>query len=234
MCMSIIYLIRHGQASFGNNNYDKLSPLGLRQSRVLAQFFLDTGFQPDAVYSGPLCRHTSTANELLACYAENGRHVPELEILDGFDEYDIKSIIRAAINDDPSLKDELPRIYSSNSSFKKIFETATLRWVAGRFDAHGVQRWEGLKERVANAMKTIVKIHGKSRHIAVFTSGGAISASLAHVLGLPGDRAMRLNWQILNTSITRFVYDDERITLGGFNSVAHLEVARDPSLITYR
>ncbi len=160
--------------------------------------------------------------------------MPELEILDDFDEYDIKSIIRAAINDDPSLKDELPRIYSSNSSFKKIFETATLRWVAGRFDADGVERWEALKERVAKAIKTIVKTHSKSRHIAVFTSGGAISASLAYVLGLPGDDAMRLNWQILNTSITRFIYNDERITLAGFNSVAHLEVARDPSLITYR
>ncbi len=232
--MGIIYLIRHGQASFGNNNYDMLSPLGLRQSRVLARFFLDTGFQPDAVYSGPLCRHTTTANELLACYAENGRHLPQLEILNSFDEYDIKSIIRAAIKDDPSLKSELPRIYSSNSSFKKIFETATLRWVAGTFDAEGVERWEALKERVANAMMTIVKTHGRSGHVAAFTSGGAISASLAYVLGLPGDQAMRLNWQILNTSITRFIYDDERITLAGFNSVGHLEVASDPSLITYR
>jgi len=76
--------------------------------------------------------------------------------------------------------------------------------------------------------------HGKGKTIAIFTSGGAIAASLAYVLGIPGDYAMRLNWQIINTSISRYMYNEERITLAGFNSIAHLELTRDPALITYR
>jgi broad specificity phosphatase PhoE len=132
------------------------------------------------------------------------------------------------------LKDELPHIYSSNASFKRVFETATLRWAAGGFAAQGVETWEELKERVVRAIETIMKELGRAKAVAVFTSGGAISASVSHVLGLSGENAMRLNWQIVNTSVTRFLYDDERMTLAGFNSIAHLELLREPSLITYR
>ena len=53
-------------------------------------------------------------------------------------------------------------------------------------------------------------------------------------IGLPGEKAMRLNWQIVNTSLTRYMYNDERITMAGFNSFTHLELGGDPSLITYR
>jgi broad specificity phosphatase PhoE len=232
--MSVLYLIRHGQASFGQDDYDKLSSLGLRQSRILGQHLLDTGFQPDAVYCGPLRRHTATAEEFLACYESNGREMPNPETMAGFDEYDTAAIISATIKDDSLLRDELPRIYTSNAAFKKVFETATLRWARGEFAANGFETWEELKARVVRSMETIMKMHGRSKAIAVFTSGGAISASLSHVLGLSGDRAMRMNWQIVNTSVTRFMYDDERITLAGFNSIAHLELLCDRSLITYR
>ena len=33
--MSEIYFVRHGQASFGSEDYDRLSPLGVRQAQVL-------------------------------------------------------------------------------------------------------------------------------------------------------------------------------------------------------
>ncbi len=232
--MSAIYLIRHGQASFGHDHYDRLSSLGVRQSRILAQYLFDTGFRPDAVYCGPLSRHKATAEELLACYSSNGRQVPELEIAHGFDEYDAVSLIREMSAQDPLLKAELPLIYTSNDSFKRVFETATLRWASGEFVADGVEPWEELKDRVMLAMKDVMKMNGPHTTVAVFTSGGAISAALSSVLGLSGDHAMRLNWQIVNTSVTRFLFDTERITLAGFNSCAHLELYREPSLITYR
>jgi broad specificity phosphatase PhoE len=76
--------------------------------------------------------------------------------------------------------------------------------------------------------------HGRGKTIVVFTSGGAIAASLAHVLGISGERAMRLNWQLVNASVSRFMYNEERITLAGFNTITHLELAGDPILITYR
>jgi broad specificity phosphatase PhoE len=232
--MSVIYLIRHGQASFGHDHYDRLSPLGVRQSRILAQYLFDTGLKPDAVYCGPLSRHKDTAEELLAYYSSHGSKVPHLQTAHGFDEYDAVSLIREMSEQDPLMKAELPLIYTSNASFKRVFETATLRWARGEFGADGLESWEELKARVMHAMRTVMNTHGSGRSVAVFTSGGAISAALSCVLGVSGAHAMRLNWHIVNTSMTRFLYDAERITLAGFNSFAHLELCLEPSLITYR
>jgi broad specificity phosphatase PhoE len=236
--MSMIYMIRHGQASFGKEDYDQLSPLGKRQARILAQHFLDAGFHPDAVYSGTMARQTGTAQEVLSAYRVALRKVPGLEMLSGFNEYNTAAIVTALfpgmVKHDPSLNDDLPKMYVSKDAFKRVFEGAMLRWVTGAFDTPEFESWEALKARVAESLRLIMKSRGKGKTIAVFTSGGAIAASLAHVLGISGERAMRLNWQLLNSSVSRFMYNEERITLAGFNSIAHLELAGDPSLITYR
>ena len=236
--MSMIFLIRHGQASFGKEDYDRLSPLGKKQARILAQHLLNTGFQPDAVYSGTMARQTSTAEELLDLYRGANRKAPELQMLSGFNEYDTAAIVTALFPDmvkaDPSLKDELPKMYASKDSFKRVFEAAMLRWVTGGFDTPEIESWEALKARVAGSLQLIMESHGRGKTIAVFTSGGAIAASLAHVLGISGERAIRLNWQLVNSSVSRFMYNEERITLAGFNSFTHLELAGDPTLITYR
>jgi len=236
--MSMIYLIRHGQASFGHDDYDRLSTLGIRQSRILARHLFDTGFKPHSVYSGTMARQKDTAGEVLTMYRDRGEELPELELMSGFNEYDTAAIVTAMFPamaaEDPSLKDELAEMYASKAAFKRIFEGAMLRWVTGKFDTPVIESWKGLKARVAGSFREIMERHGKGKTIAVFTSGGAIAASLANVLGIPGDYAMRLNWQIINTSISRYMYNEERVTMAGFNSIAHLDLERDPSLITYR
>ncbi len=114
-CMSMIYLIRHGQASFGHNDYDNLSPLGKQQARILARHLFDTGFRPDAVYSGTMVRQKDTAEEVLAAYRSGGKELPGLELMGGFNEYDTTSIVTAMFPamalDDPTLHDELARMY---------------------------------------------------------------------------------------------------------------------------
>jgi broad specificity phosphatase PhoE len=236
--MSMIYMIRHGQASFGKDDYDRLSPLGKRQARILAQHLLTTGFHPHAVYSGTMVRQAATAQEVLSAYRAADRKVPELEMLGGFNEYDTAAIVTALfpdmVKEEPSLNDELPKMYVSKASFKRVFEGAMLRWVTGEFDTPEIESWKDLKARVAGSLRLITERHGRGRTIAVFTSGGAIAASLAHVLGISGERAMRLNWQLVNSSVSRFMYNEERITLAGFNTITHLELVGDPTLITYR
>ena len=192
--MSMIYLIRHGQAPFGHDDYDKLSPLGNRQARVLAQHLLDTEFRPDAVYSGALVRQKDTAEEVLSAYRAAGKEVPALELMSGFNEYDTTAIVTAMfpamVKDDPSLNDELPKMYASKTSFKRVFEGAMLRWVSEEVRCPGVESWKDLKARVSMSIRSIMEKHGKGKTIAVFTSGGAIAASLSYVLGLPGEYAM--------------------------------------------
>jgi broad specificity phosphatase PhoE len=207
----MIYMIRHGQACFGHDEYDRLSPLGTKQARVLAGRLLDTQFRPDAIYSGTLLRQTAPAQEVISAAA-----FPDM------------------VKDDPSFEDDLPRMHTDKDSFKRIFEAAMFRWVAGPFDAPGVESWHDFRARVARSLRCIMKKHGRGKTIAVFTSGGPIAASLSEVLGIPGEKALWLNWQIINTSMTRYMYRQEQITLAGFNSIAHLELAGDPTLITYR
>ena len=58
--MSILYLVRHGQASFASENYDQLSPLGERQARQLGEHWVALGLRFDRVYIGPKQRHLQT------------------------------------------------------------------------------------------------------------------------------------------------------------------------------
>jgi broad specificity phosphatase PhoE len=236
--MSMIYMIRHGQASFGKEDYDQLSPLGKRQARVLAQHLLATGFRPDAVYVGTMVRHRETAEMFRSAYIEEGRNLPEFQQWSGFDEYNTNAIVAAmfpamAVQDE-TLQEDLRSMYTSKLSFKRVFEGSMLRWVKGEFDTPEIESWKDLKDRVADSLRLVMEKHGRGKTIAVFTSGGPIAASLAHVLGIPGEDAMYLNWQLLNTSVSRFMYNDQRITLAGFNAIAHLELEGDPALITYR
>lgn len=237
--MSMIYLIRHGQASFGQANYDKLSPMGIIQSGILGEHFLDTRVFPDAVYSGEMSRQQDTAREVRACYEKRGVPIPEPVVLSGLNEFDTTAVISSQINDmqaqDPAIGDHLARMTKDKESFKKVFEGAMLRWVSGTMDRPGTETWKEFTHRVTGALVRIMEEQGKGRTVFVFTSGGPIAASLQFVLSLPPEKAIRHNWQIVNTSYTKYMYNAGRITMAGFNCISHLEMDQDRSrLISYR
>ena len=52
--MGTLYLVRHGQASFGADDYDQLSPLGLQQAQRLGAHWLAHGQRFDTVLMGTL------------------------------------------------------------------------------------------------------------------------------------------------------------------------------------
>jgi broad specificity phosphatase PhoE len=58
--MGSLYLVRHGQASFGADNYDLLSPLGRQQSVRLGEYFRYKGIRFDAALTGTLTRQIQT------------------------------------------------------------------------------------------------------------------------------------------------------------------------------
>ena len=58
--MAQFYLVRHGQASFGSDNYDQLSPLGHQQARWLGEYFAERDMQFDGLITGDLVRHQET------------------------------------------------------------------------------------------------------------------------------------------------------------------------------
>jgi broad specificity phosphatase PhoE len=235
--MSEIFFIRHAQASFGSDDYDKISEIGIRQAEILGRYFDKLGLRFDAVYSGAMDRHVATAKRV------TGRHVggdgeQQLKLAREFNEYDSSSVVKSQIpdmaRDDPLLAEALPKIYSDKRIFQSVFEKAVLRWISGRHVLSGVETWKAFTRRVRSGVRKVMDQNGAKKRIAVFTSGGPLSAVTQMALGLSDEETIRLSWQIRNASVSTFKYNAERITLSSFNSAAHLELESDPSLMTYR
>ena len=97
--MSTLYLVRHGQASFGQANYDKLSELGERQCRILGEFWAARGIRLDAVYTGTLERQTASADCAREAFEKAGVDFPDHARIAGFNEYDTAGILSGSIPD---------------------------------------------------------------------------------------------------------------------------------------
>lgn len=236
--MSEIYFVRHGQASFGEKDYDCLSPIGIRQAKLLARHMLHTKKSFDAMYCGSMVRQKSTAQELTECFSKTGFPVPDTHVSPDFDEYDSFSVwdsqLPLMLKEDPALSVTIEKAYRDRKSFQKIFEVVMFRWVSGNYDQKGVSTWADFKKRVIKGVSKIMETHGSGRKIIVFTSGGPISAVVQYALGLSNEKTIELAWQVLNSSVTRFKYSSNGIMLFGFNDIAHIEKENDGNLITYR
>ena len=70
--MTTIYLIRHGQASFGAESYDQLSPNGELQAKLLGRYFEEILKEAPYVVAGSMQRHQQTAQlSLDKCFPES-------------------------------------------------------------------------------------------------------------------------------------------------------------------
>ncbi|MGF6415017.1 histidine phosphatase family protein [Paraburkholderia sp. 32] len=98
--MAELHLIRHGQASFGAENYDRLSDIGTRQARWLGEYFADSKLCFDRVVIGTMRRHRQTADAILEGL---GSPVVEMTQHAGLNEYDFDALYRAARDDNPAL-----------------------------------------------------------------------------------------------------------------------------------
>jgi broad specificity phosphatase PhoE len=236
--MVTLYMIRHGQASFGQQNYDRLSQMGVSQMRALAAYLADIFLEIDAVYSGPLERQKSSALEVVSACREFGKEIPDMVVVQDLTEFDYRSVLASQVPDmvkeDPSLKNDLQKIYTDGSSFQKVFGGAVFRWASGRFDKPGVETWDDFSAKTCSALTEIASTQGSGGNILVFTSGGCIAAAIQHALDLSSEHAVGLNWQLVNSSITKFAYRNTKLTLAGYNAIAHLELKKEKKLITYR
>jgi broad specificity phosphatase PhoE len=138
------------------------------------------------------------------------------------------------IEAEPSVSDALSRVYEDRRAFQKILEGAMTRWISGEHDRAGVESWASFKRRVREGMHSVMEENGRGKVLAIFTSGGPLSVAMQMALGLSDRETLQLGWQIVNTSVSTFKYNHERLTLESFNGVAHLELTGDQKLITYR
>ena len=230
--MATMHLIRHGQASFGAEDYDRLSELGWQQGRVLGRWYA-RHTRPDLVVGGGLRRHRETIEALNEGY---GGPLPEATVNEGFNEFDHLAVIRAYRPEwveHQVMARDLAKEPSPRKAFQKAFGEAIARWIGGQHDSDYPEPWPAFKARVQRGLDEVVESAGGAQHVLVVTSGGPISAIAQRLLELDDRKAMKLNEVLANASVSRMLYSGDRRSLAVFNSFAHLE-GEDPALVTYR
>lgn len=235
--MGSIYLIRHGQASFGAENYDVLSPLGIQQSAALGDYLSQLGVRFDRCVSGELNRQQDTAKAALQ-RMEVHPEQPQLEVDPAFNEFLADEVIRAHLEDllavEPHALEVFGNAASHRKEFQRLFTYVIHRWVSGEHEKEGLQSWQSFIECVQAGLNRLLSQADKNDQIAVFTSGGTITALLQLIIGVPPIKAFELNWQIVNTSVSRLKFRNQDVALASFNSHVHLELLKKPELVTYR
>lgn len=237
--MSEIYFIRHGQASFGADDYDQLSRNGIRQAEILACFLDAQGVDFDAIYSGTMKRQKDTAEPV--CRRLGARHPQSSapSILEAFDEYNSEALIKARIRKararDSKADQPTGDLRRDQKVFQAYFSETVELWMSGAYDdAQGVEPWPRFCRRVNQGVDQIMAEQGSGKRLAVFTSGGPISAVVKNALDLSDRKTAEISWQVQNASITCLKYNPRKLSLTVFNNTTHLLIEGDPSLLTYR
>ncbi|WKT59440.1 histidine phosphatase family protein [Microbulbifer thermotolerans] len=222
--MAEFYTVRHGQASFGADDYDKLSPLGWRQARWLGEHWREVGVAFDRILCGDLLRHRETAQGICEGLEMDGSRV---RLAPQLNEFDFHSVLQCYGERDPQ---SVPPPGTGRSEFYRFLKKAMLAWAAG--EIHPLERWCDFERRIEDALELIADAPKGSKTLVV-SSGGAIAMLVCRVLGGSVETVTRLNLQIKNTAVSRFFSGADGIALHSFNHVPHLEREGRRKFITY-
>jgi broad specificity phosphatase PhoE len=220
--MGTLTLVRHGQASFGADDYDQLSELGRRQSVRLGEHFRRRGIAFDAVLTGTLKRHRQTFEGI----AEGLQADLVPLVWPGLDEYRPEALIatvHAAPLKKPANADEVRHHF-------RLLRQGLAAWMEGRAEPEGMPSWADFLAGVTAALDHVRERHHGAQVLAV-SSGGPIAAAVAQVLGVPAAGCIELNLRIRNTGVSEFVFTPTRHQLLSFNGIAHLDDV--PDWVTY-
>ncbi|PZO12611.1 MAG: histidine phosphatase family protein [Burkholderiales bacterium] len=226
--MGTLYLVRHGQASFGADDYDQLSEMGQRQSRRLGEYWAERGVAFDAVITGTLKRHAQT----WAGIKEGAKLSHEPLAWPGLNEYDSEAVIRAIhphALEKPRSAEEAPELYRHHF---RLLRDGLTQWMAGTVSPQGMPSYTEFVHGVASALDHVrAKHHGQN--VLLVSSGGPISTAVGQVLGLSPEATIELNLRIRNSAVTEFQFNPKRHTLLTYNTLPHLDHQDYKSWITY-
>ena len=221
--MGQLYLVRHGQASLGADDYDQLSPLGMQQSHRLGEHWRTQGVVFDAVITGALKRHAQT---LAGIQQGMGTHHTAL-VWPGLNEYDSEAVIRAI---HPG---ELPKPDSAENYKQhfRLLRDGLTQWMAGVVSPKGMPSYVDFLEGVTSALDHIRRTC--DGNVLLVSSGGPIATAVAHVLRASPETSIELNLRIRNSAVSEFSFNPKRYHLMSFNHVTHLETPEYKDWITF-
>jgi len=236
-----IYLVRHGQASFSADNYDKLSDVGETQAGLLSQCLEKKHLSPDVIVTGSMFRHKQTAD--LSLSHLNREQCLNIED-DRWNEYDhqnILSVYKPEFETAKSMRSYLSKQPEPMVAFRKHFIAAINQWMSTEQDDENhssdrkyTESWLSFTKRTVAALNDLVEQH-KGKTIVVYTSGGPISLITCHLLSLPLTQSIHINWSLVNAGITKVIARgaNNDLMLSTLNEHDVFEQQNDKKLITY-
>jgi broad specificity phosphatase PhoE len=230
--VGVIYVVRHGQAAFGTDHYDRLTEIGFTQARFLGAYFARRKIRFDAVFTGTLRRQTETAQGIFEGHPELGSR-PSPETFAALDEYKPEAVMMALTGNFPA-----PALAAARRDpvvvreHFRVLREALLAWAEDRTSPEGMPSWKAFQDGAVAAL-IAARQRFPDGHVLIVSSGGPIAAIVAGALNAPPASAVELNLRIRNSSLTEFASTPRRHHLVSFNGLPHLDTNPDSTLTTY-
>ncbi|MBK7053075.1 MAG: histidine phosphatase family protein [Rhodoferax sp.] len=216
--MGTLYLVRHGQASFGAEDYDHLSSLGQQQSVRLGEYFRQKGVAFEAVLTGTLRRHQQTYDGIRAggtttltpCYGPASMSSTAWPSLP-------PSTLQAG-------KPDSPELYRHHF---RLLRDGLTQWMNGVVSPKGMPSYREFRQGVVDALDHVRKHH--EGNVLIVSSGGPIATAIGHVLGTTPETTIELNLRIRNSAITEFAVNRKRHSLLTYNTLPHWNMPTTPT-----
>lgn len=224
--MAVIYLIRHGQASFSEDDYDALSPLGFQQAAKLGEQLGRLELVPNKVFAGAMRRHRETCETALTAMGCTDTPWQKDARLN---EYDHEEVLRThwpLFADKPGMREWFMQQEHPKNAFSSIFAQAISHWQDNNYDYQ--ESWQDFCARVEAGFDALCE--QAVGNTLVFTSGGVISVILKKILQLEVDSFQAFSRTLVNTGVTRVVLRDGQPMIASVNEQLHLP----KNLISYR
>ncbi len=221
--MGTLYLVRHGQASFGADDYDQLSELGVRQSRRLGQYLAHKQLRFEAAITGSLRRHRQTWDGIRDGAGLNldARDFPALN------EYDSAAVIET-VHPRALEKPDSPEKYRHHF---RLLRDGLTQWMNGVVSPRGMPSYADFVDGIWQVLEHVRKNH--DGNVLLVSSGGPISTAVGQILGTSPETTIALNMRIRNSAVTEFAFNPKRHTLLTFNTLSHLDDAAYRDWVTY-
>lgn len=234
--MTEILAIRHAQASFDADDYDRLSERGeIQAGRLGAYLAADPGFGFDTLVVGAMRRHQQTLDAIVAAYTAAGRTLPEALVEPDLNEFDHGAVMAAYLAeypDHPTWQGRMPdRADRGNISF--FLAEALHAWAAGELEQHLAEGWYPFRQRILDALRRIVLNHHHGGRVLLVSSGGVIAQLARIALEVPDVRTIDFNLSLRNSAISEFRLRGEHLHLRSFNNLPHLAQPADRGLWTH-
>lgn len=226
--MGAVHLVRHGQASFGSGDYDRLSETGHLQARLSGEDMAARGLRPDVIIHGGLRRQRETAEGILSGLREHADWDCPMEVDEGWAEYDADEVLEAArvagLSAEHGTLDTAGSSDEAKQAFQRQLDAALGHWA-------GLEQFARYAATTNRAMSDAAARSGPGKTTVVVSSAGTISLAIAELLTDPDGVVglwTRLQRVTVNTGTARVVVGRGGMTCIAVNEHQHLERAAGP------